>query len=277
MSGLALRYDNFMKPYKGNMAFNLNPKLEEYKKKYFDKFVKDILVSCVHNEKYDRWTFFFKLPSEENEKYPTALMYDIVIEFRPSQAIKKHSKTLGDLSQYDIYVFSNSPGFVFTFDYVIKHKFGGFPLCIPSNYLSKIAVTKAPVIRNTFELMTIEKTTWICFFHLVHNDYLVKNVCNKILSTKPESFYVRAMATQPQKLKEIKDLHNVLKEERMKERARKNGESRNYTKGGNDEKTESSFLQNFKENFSMKNNKIVQKIGKMNNKVKFKNMFKAKF
>lgn len=273
----SLKYDNFMKPYKGNTAFNLNPKLEEYKKKYFDKFVKDILVSCVHDEKHDRWTFFFKLPSEENEKYPTALMYDIVIEFRPGQMIKKHSDTLADLSQYDIYVYSNSPGFVFTFDYVIKWKFGGFPLCIPSNYISKVAVQQAPVVRNTFEIMTVEKSTWICFFHLVHNDYLIKSVCNKILSGKKESFYVRNIATQPQKLKEIKDLQNIVREEKLRQKAMVNSDSKNFTKGGNDSNTKSSFLENFKENFSVKNNKIVQKIGTLNDKVKFKTMFKTKF
>ena len=45
-NGTPLKYDNFMAPYKGNTAFSLNPKLEEYKKKYFDHYAKDIMVSC---------------------------------------------------------------------------------------------------------------------------------------------------------------------------------------------------------------------------------------
>ena len=81
----ALNYDNFMQPMKGQAAFSLKNKLDEYKKLYFELYAKELLVSCVYNKRYDRYTFFFKLPSAENEKYPTAIMYDILTEFDPKK------------------------------------------------------------------------------------------------------------------------------------------------------------------------------------------------
>ena len=88
----ALNYDNFMQPMKGQAAFSLKNKLDEYKRLYFELYAKELLVSCVYNKRYDRYTFFFKLPSAENDKYPTAIMYDIVIEFDPNKNKKEDNK-----------------------------------------------------------------------------------------------------------------------------------------------------------------------------------------
>lgn len=252
----ALNYDNFMQPMKGQAAFSLKNKLDEYKKLYFELYAKELLVSCVYNKRYDRYTFFFKLPSAENDKYPTAIMYDIVIEFDPNKNKKEALKHSAIMNDYDIYVYSNSPSFVFTFDYVVKHKYG-FPHCVPYSYLSKVAITKAPEIRNTFELMTIEKTTWMCFYHLVHNGYLTKELATSLISTnKDENFYMRRVETQPRKLKEVKDMQDLLKENRAKERAAKNKQiSKDYQKTDNDNPMKYSFrLPDRKERAIMKLN-----------------------
>ena len=283
-SGTPLKYDNFMSPYKGNTAFSLNPKLEEYKKKYFDHYAKDIMVSCVWNKRYDKYTFFFKVPSEENDKYPTALLYDVIIEFTPSKAMKNNSQNLAELDYYDIRVFSNSPGFVFTFDYIIYHKYGGFPSCVGNNLISKVAIQKAPVIRNTFEIMTVEKTTWVCFFHLVHNNYLTKEICKKIISTNNENYFIKSVSSQPLKLKEIKELHNIMREEKLKEKARNNGRyGKDYTKGGADE-NHGIFGTNFnmfgnkmKENLFKPVNKFQEIMGKRNDINRFKKSMHTSF
>lgn len=263
----ALKYDNFMAPYKGNTAFNLNPKLNEYKQAYFEKYASKILVSCVYNAHNGRYTFFFKVPSGENDKYPTELLYDIIIEFNPPGNKKKDVENLADLQTYDIYIFSNSPSFIFTFDYVIKQKYG-FPHCVPYSLLSKVAITKAPEVRNTFEIMTIEKTTWMCFFHLVHNGYLTKELCKTLISTnKTESFYLKNVASQPAKLKEIKDLKDVLKSAKEKEKKKNEVNKVNNKTSSNT----NIFGMNFKNDFNVTNNRIIRHIAKKNDPKLFKN------
>lgn len=255
-----LKYDDFMAPFKGQAAINLRPKIEEFKQGYFDKYAKDILVTCVYNKRYDRYTFFFKFPSGENEKYPTAIMYDIVIEFNPPSDFKGKKEELTELRDYEVLIFSNSPSFIFTFDYVIKHNYG-FPHCISSNHLSKVAISKAPEVRNTYQLMTIEKSTWMCFFHLVHNGFMNKQMCNKIMSEKNEAFYAKRVDPQPAKLKEIKMLKDLMKEEKLKQKANKNSQAaKEYTNNTS---------------FQTKENKRMKLIERRNNTDIFKNNMKA--
>ena len=214
----ALHVNDFLTPNKGNAAFSVKNKLEDFKQLYFTKISKDLLVSCTYNKRKDRWIFFFKFPSERNDEYPTPVMYDVMIEFDPKDKAAAATATLND---YDIYIFSNSPSFIFTFDYVIKHKIG-FPKALPGKYLSNVAISKPPKVRNTFEIMTAEKTTWICFFHLYRNGYLTKNIAEQLISkdaSKNEDFFIKQMETQPGKLHEIKlmnDLMKSMKEEKQK-------------------------------------------------------------
>lgn len=219
---MSLRYDDFMNPLKGNAAFNLKTKIDEYKEKYFASISQDMLVSCVYNKSRETYSFFFKIPSEGNDKYPTAVMYDVLLEFHPNTLSKKEAEAEPNLKEYGINIFSNSPSFVFTFTYIVKNKYKALPKTLPSNYLSKIAASKPPETRNTFQIMTIEKTTWWAFFHLQHNGYLNKNVLPQILSKQNESYFIRKMLTQPQKLKEINDLKQVMREDKLREKANKN-------------------------------------------------------
>lgn len=269
----ALNFDNFMSPYKGNTAFNLNPKLNEYKELYFKEYASKILVSCVYNAHNGRYTFFFKFPSSENDKYPTELLYDIIIEFNPPGNKKKDVEPLADIKTYDIYVYSNSPSFIFTFDYVVKTKYG-FPHCLPYSYLSKVAITKAPEIRNQFEIMTVEKTTWMCFFHLFHNGYLTKEVCKTIMGKNNESYYLKKVATQPQKLKEIKDLKDTMRKYKEKD---KKSSSNNTTSKQSSGLFSSNFKSDFKTDFRLKNDRVVKHISKKNDINLFKNSMFANF
>ena len=266
----SLKYDDFMTPFKGNAAINLRPKLEEYKRSYFEKYAKDILVSCVYNDRYDRYTFFFKFPSGENDKYPTAIMYDIVLEFNPPKN-EKNLKHISELTPYEILMFSNSPSFIFTFDYVIKHTYG-FPHCIGFNHLSKVAISKAPEMRNTLQIMTLEKSTWMCFFHLVHNGYMNKEMCKTIMSDKPESFFAKKVDSQPMKLKEIDELKKLMKEEKLADKQRKTqmDVKKNYNSEDNKKKNPMAF------SFKIKNDRKMRRIMKHNNTDQFKaNMHKS--
>lgn len=268
---MPLRYDNFANPFKGNSAFSVKPKMDELKKEYFDKYIKTILCSCVYNEHYDRYTFFFKVPSSGNDKYPVELMYDVILEFNPAKNDKKAVQSKADLTEYDIYIYSNSPSFIFTFDYVTKTQYG-FPHCIGWSHLSKVAITKPPVIRNTLQIMTIEKTTWMCFFHLMYNGYLNKELIKTLITTgRNENFYMKSVRTQPEKLKEIKDLNDLKKANREKERLKREGKQidRDFKKS-----PDNPFKTNFKFDFTFMQNKKLKRIEKRNDKNIFKsNMF----
>jgi len=220
-----LNVEDFINPMKGNAVFNLKPVLERYKKEYYEFYNGKLKVACVHNPHTDRYMFFFKVPSEHNETYPVEIDYDVILEFDPPNSNKSGAKAASDLNPYNIYIFSNSPSFVFSFDYVIKHKFG-FPKCLPSRYLSQIACTKAPEIRNRYEIMTVEKTTWVCFFHLYHNGYLNKETLKTLLSKNNENYYLRLVESQPEKLKEIKSVQQMVRDANKKERQRKKSEAK---------------------------------------------------
>lgn len=215
----ALHVTDFISPNKGNAAFSIKQRLNDFKTLYFSQISKDLVVSCTYNQRYDRWCFFFKYPSEGNDKYPTDIMYDILIEFNPNG---KSDKGLATLDTYDIYIYSNAPSFIFTFDYVIKKQIG-FPKSLPHSYLSRYAISKPPRVRNTFEIMTAEKTTWICFFHLYHNGYLTKDLANKLINdkNKNEDFYIKQMETQTAKLQELKTMNDLIKAAKDAEKNKK--------------------------------------------------------
>lgn len=257
-----MSYDDFMTPFKGNSAISLKGKIEEFKRLYFEYYAKEILVSCVYNKIYDVYTFFFKVPSGQNDKYPTALLYDVVIEFSPKN--KNSERHLANIDGYGIRIFSNSPSFIFTFDYVVKHRYG-FPACVGYGHLSKVAISKPPEVRNTYELMTIEKTTWVCFYHLVHNGYLSKNFITPILSNKNESYFMKNVVSQPMKLKEIKVLQEEVKEQRIRDKAERNKNiNKSYNKAP-EKKNPLAF--SFKFN---NNNRMKRAIEKHNDTNKFK-------
>lgn len=260
---MPLRVNDFMNPFKGNSAFSIKPKIDALKKEYFETYAKKIYCSCVYNERYDRYTFFFKVPSSGNDKYPVELMYDIIIEFNPPKNDKKVVQPKADLNEYDIYIYSNSPSFVFTFDYVIKTQYG-FPHCIGWMHLSKVAITKPPRIRNTLQIMTVEKTTWMCFFHLAHNGYLTKELINTLISSgKNEAFYMKHVASQPEKLKELKDLMELMKKNREDKRLKKDEKEvkKELTKNS---LFHNPFKTNFKFDFTFMQNKKLKKIEKKN-------------
>lgn len=215
---MSMSYNSFYYPFgKGQATFDFSKKIKELKDKYFTSINKGILVSLVYDQKHDIWDFFFKIPSEENGKYISDIFYDTIIEFIPNNKNKQNCLNSSSLKDYDINIFSNSPGFTFTFTYVIKHRYNAFPKCISNHYLSKIALQKAPEIRNAYQLMTMEKTTWWSFYHLDYNGYLDKTQAKTLINKdKNLNFYLKKIETQPEKLKELQEMKKITKEERDK-------------------------------------------------------------
>lgn len=216
---MSLKYETFYYPFgKGQTTFNFSNRIKELKDKYFTSINKGILVSLVYDKKHDIYDFFFKVPSEDNGKLLTDIYYDTVIEFIPNPKNKQGCLNSSGLKEYDINVYSNSPGFTFTFTYVIKHRYNAIPKCINYNLLSKIALQKAPDIKNQFQLMTIEKTTWWSLFHLDYNGFLNKEKALTLINKDNNNinFFLKKIESQPEKLKELQEIKKLTKTERDK-------------------------------------------------------------
>lgn len=230
---MSLTYDGFYYPFgRGQATVDFSKKIKELKDKYFSSINKGILVSLVYDKKHDIYDFFFKVPSEDNGQLLTDIYYDTIIEFAPNPKNKQGCLNASGLKDYDINIFSNSPGFTFTFTYVIKHRYNAVPKCIGYNLLSKVALQKAPVIKNQYQLMTMEKTTWWSLYHLDYNGFLNKEKALTLINKDNNNvnFFLKKIESQPEKLKELQEIKKLTKIERDKLKQNQNKVHKEYNK-----------------------------------------------
>ena len=229
---MSLTYDGFYYPFgRGQATFDFSKKIKELKDKYFTSINKGILVSLVYDKKHDIYDFFFKVPSEDNGKLLTDIYYDTIIEFIPDPKNKQGCLNASGLKDYHINIYSNSPGFTFTFTYVIKHRYNAIPKCITYNLLSKVALQQAPVIKNQYQLMTMEKTTWWSLYHLDYNGFLNKEKALTLINKdKNINFFLKKIESQPEKLKELQEIKKLTKQEREKINKKQINNHKDYNK-----------------------------------------------
>ena len=229
---MSLTYDGFYYPFgRGQATFDFSKKIKELKDKYFTSINKGILVSLVYDKKHDIYDFFFKVPSEDNGKLLTDIYYDTIIEFVPDPKNKQGCLNASGLKDYHINIYSNSPGFTFTFTYVIKHRYNAIPKCITYNLLSKVALQQAPVIKNQYQLMTMEKTTWWSLYHLDYNGFLNKEKALTLINKdKNINFFLKKIESQPEKLKELQEIKKLTKQEREKINKKQINNHKDYNK-----------------------------------------------
>lgn len=229
---MSLTYDGFYYPFgRGQATFDFSKKIKELKDKYFTSINKGILVSLVYDKKHDIYDFFFKVPSEDNGKLLTDIYYDTIIEFIPDPKNKQGCLNASGLKDYHINIYSNSPGFTFTFTYVIKHRYNAIPKCVTYNLLSKVALQQAPVIKNQYQLMTMEKTTWWSLYHLDYNGFLNKEKALTLINKdKNINFFLKKIESQPEKLKELQEIKKLTKQEREKLNKKQINNHKNYNK-----------------------------------------------
>lgn len=229
---MSLTYDGFYYPFgRGQATFDFSKKIKELKDKYFSSINKGILVSLVYDKKHDIYDFFFKVPSEDNGKLLTDIYYDTIIEFIPDPKNKQACLNASGLKDYHINIYSNSPGFTFTFTYVIKHRYNAIPKCVTYNLLSKVALQQAPVIKNQYQLMTIEKTTWWSLYHLDYNGFLNKEKALTLINKdKNINFFLKKIESQPEKLKELQEIKKLTKQEREKLNKKQTNNHKDYNK-----------------------------------------------
>ena len=229
---MSLTYDGFYYPFgRGQATFDFSKKIKELKDKYFSSINKGILVSLVYDKKHDIYDFFFKVPSEDNGKLLTDIYYDTIIEFIPDPKNKQACLNASGLKDYHINIYSNSPGFTFTFTYVIKHRYNAIPKCVTYNLLSKVALQQAPVIKNQYQLMTMEKTTWWSLYHLDYNGFLNKEKALTLINKdKNINFFLKKIESQPEKLKELQEIKKLTKQEREKINKKQINNHKDYNK-----------------------------------------------
>lgn len=229
---MSLTYDGFYYPFgRGQATFDFSKKIKELKDKYFSSINKGILVSLVYDKKHDIYDFFFKVPSEDNGKLLTDIYYDTIIEFIPDPKNKQGCLNASGLKDYHINIYSNSPGFTFTFTYVIKHRYNAIPKCVTYNLLSKVALQQAPVIKNQYQLMTMEKTTWWSLYHLDYNGFLNKEKALTLINKdKNINFFLKKIESQPEKLKELQEIKKLTKQEREKLNKKQINNHKDYNK-----------------------------------------------
>lgn len=229
---MSLTYDGFYYPFgRGQATFDFSKKIKELKDKYFSSINKGILVSLVYDKKHDIYDFFFKVPSEDNGKLLTDIYYDTIIEFIPDPKNKQACLNASGLKDYHINIYSNSPGFTFTFTYVIKHRYNAIPKCVTYNLLSKVALQQAPVIKNQYQLMTMEKTTWWSLYHLDYNGFLNKEKALTLINKdKNINFFLKKIESQPEKLKELQEIKKLTKQEREKLNKKQPNNHKDYNK-----------------------------------------------
>lgn len=229
---MSLTYDGFYYPFgRGQATFDFSKKIKELKDKYFSSINKGILVSLVYDKKHDIYDFFFKVPSEDNGKLLTDIYYDTIIEFIPDPKNKQACLNASGLKDYHINIYSNSPGFTFTFTYVIKHRYNAIPKCVTYNLLSKVALQQAPVIKNQYQLMTMEKTTWWSLYHLDYNGFLNKEKALTLINKdKNINFFLKKIESQPEKLKELQEIKKLTKQEREKLNKKQTNNHKDYNK-----------------------------------------------
>lgn len=229
---MSLTYDGFYYPFgRGQATFDFSKKIKELKDKYFSSINKGILVSLVYDKKHDIYDFFFKVPSEDNGKLLTDIYYDTIIEFIPDPKNKQACLNASGLKDYHINIYSNSPGFTFTFTYVIKHRYNAIPKCVTYNLLSKVALQQAPVIKNQYQLMTMEKTTWWSLYHLDYNGFLNKEKALTLINKdKNINFFLKKIESQPEKLKELQEIKKLTKQEREKLNKKQINNHKDYNK-----------------------------------------------
>jgi hypothetical protein len=137
--------------------------------------------------------FHVRVPSEDYRD--NKIVYDVLfrIEFDPNVRYSLRKMKL----------FSNSPGFLFTYAYVYYHH----DMIIPEfvGKLPPVAITQQPAIRNPFETLGFEKSTYIAARYLLDGFILRDSYIERFgkIMNPIEEKRLQAVVADPAKLVEI--------------------------------------------------------------------------
>lgn len=170
----------------------------------------------MFNDKGDYY-FYFKFPSE---KFYDKLLYDVVIQLIPIGG----SNTDLTLNNYAVKVFSNSPNFLFTYAYIYNQD--GILIDFLKDKVSELALTKAPVIKNSNESYGFEKSVYFALIYIREHRLFNKSTINNMNSNKlDKKKLLNEISNCDDKLKEYNIEKKKISEDKKKEKAK------NKTKG----------------------------------------------
>jgi len=129
-------------------------------------------TSVYFNKKTDGYIFYVRVPSEDLD-LKKELLYDVILELTPPNITNVGRSN--NLLLYNLKLWSNSPGFMFSYMYV-ANKAGLIPRWLISSKCAKRALKDPPATRNPVEAMGFEKSLYFAIQYLFYMDYL--NVAN---------------------------------------------------------------------------------------------------
>jgi len=141
----------------------------------------------------DKLDFYIltKIPSETYDD----IYYDVLFKFtEPDNTVRSDT----NLNRYLMYVFSNSPSFVYTYANVY-YRNGLLVDFLENKYKSEV-INDNPVIRNPNDVINYEKSIYYCCKYLID-----KNLLNKVtLGLKAKKFSIKEISN------EVKDTDTIL-------------------------------------------------------------------
>lgn len=118
----------------------------------------------------DEYFIHVTIPSESTQRDNT---YDVVVKFSPDNASDINTSSV---TGYNISLFSNSPSFTFTYTYVYD-KDGLLVEELRDKYRDE--TFSSPVVRNPYEAINYEKTTFFALMYILkHRELLSKVTLN---------------------------------------------------------------------------------------------------
>jgi hypothetical protein len=133
----------------------------------FNKYIqKHKVISFViySDEKNHTYFYHFQITSESNEK----VVYDVVIKFFTNDPNVKKEETLDN---YNLQIFSNSPGFVFQFAYVYNQK--GILVDELKSKFTEVALNTPPEKSNPTKAVGYDYTVYFALYYLVLHSYYI--------------------------------------------------------------------------------------------------------
>lgn len=152
----------------------------------------------AYKYKNDTFLFHFKIPSEQ---FYDKLYYDVVLLFTPTS---EDNRRIVTLNNYMMQMFSNSPNFMYTYAYVYNQNGNLIPFLNPK--ISKLALTKAPTVRNPQESYGFEKSIYYALLYMKRNNLNILNRLDHLSTLKNTNIIYKAVYS----CKYIQDKYNDL-------------------------------------------------------------------
>lgn len=180
-----------------------------FNKLYGEKQKEFSLKTFIKGKDY---ILYFKIPSETVPE----LLFDVVLQFTPLS----NADAELTINHYSVQVFSNSPGFTFTYAYIYNKE--GILIDFLRNKISSTAITTPPVIRNNEEIIGFEKSVYYALLYLKAMGYTYKsNLRRTSQIIKETSFLIRNVKSSESKMLEYNNLKKKYKLLQQEEKAKK--------------------------------------------------------